>query len=829
MENKMATTPISKDKVSSRILWVDIYKALAIILMVSGHAASTLNGFLYTFHIPAFFFISGYTANFNKDNFAGFLSKKANQLLKPYLIFNFIFFLFHYITQKLNVSPFFYADAAGPKLNLISIANQLLGFTQTDPLGGATWFLVTLFETTIISYILFHLFNRYFSKSKLMLFCLSFILLIFSYRLLYPHFPFTVLIYNLDLIPISLFFFVCGFFLQNFQPNLSNKYHLFLLIALSALSFYFFKVIPSPINFPTRSFGNMIYVLPSALSGIILLVLISKLIELIPFQAIKSFFIYTGQSTLNILIFHFSVFKLFFILLFLLKLQSLSFISNLVPLTTYQYWFPLVTFTVITILVIQKLFSRNIFKIYTYFSKYYPTILIVLITLIFQSWILSSNNFFFQDDFSHLANSIGHIPFNLIPHQVYNDRPVGTLFIKFLFSVFGFHYRYHHGILLTLHIINALLVYFVFIKISKYFFKQKKEVVVISLLTALLFANWPKSIMAASWDSAIFDLLLTTLSLIFFNLIFYFSTIFPQLLSVIVFLFMVRTKESAVFLPFIPLLYVIFFTKKIKKHLALIISCLLGVVYFIYLFILGKTGGFSQFTPDNPYFTSFNPVTLIRNIFIYFYLYINPNIGGFSFTKFIASDLLLPSIFILSILFLCILNKKYILIASFLIISLLPVLPLVNTQHKLYLYLPSIFFAYLLVTIVYLILSKLTKYSLVALFVSILLLIIYQNFYNPIYLMDKNWWLDTGNTNHLTFENLKNIPAPDPNKILYVSNITDKSTSIFLYGPGHVLNAYYKNPQLKTILIDNPSQISLQKNYCLINYNSGQLKLLGCK
>lgn len=55
---------------SHRIEWVDIYKALAIVLMVVGHATGKFNGYIYQFHMAAFFFISGITANIEKKHFS---------------------------------------------------------------------------------------------------------------------------------------------------------------------------------------------------------------------------------------------------------------------------------------------------------------------------------------------------------------------------------------------------------------------------------------------------------------------------------------------------------------------------------------------------------------------------------------------------------------------------------------------------------------------------------------------------------------------------------------------------------------------------------------
>lgn len=57
-------------KTKERILWVDIYKVLAISLVVLGHMHlnEKLNIAIYSFHMFAFFLISGYCT---KDKMGG--------------------------------------------------------------------------------------------------------------------------------------------------------------------------------------------------------------------------------------------------------------------------------------------------------------------------------------------------------------------------------------------------------------------------------------------------------------------------------------------------------------------------------------------------------------------------------------------------------------------------------------------------------------------------------------------------------------------------------------------------------------------------------------
>lgn len=80
---------------SNRVYWVDVAKALAIILVVIGHMGfpEEVRTVIYGFHMPLFFLLSGIFVS-TKEDFRSFFAKKARTLLIPYLCFNAIFIAF---------------------------------------------------------------------------------------------------------------------------------------------------------------------------------------------------------------------------------------------------------------------------------------------------------------------------------------------------------------------------------------------------------------------------------------------------------------------------------------------------------------------------------------------------------------------------------------------------------------------------------------------------------------------------------------------------------------------------------------------------------------
>ena len=80
-----------------RILWLDIAKGIGIILMVLGHTGlpSMINNWIFSFHMPLFFIISGIL--FNPSRYVSsikFIQKRVLTLLLPYLIFSSIVLFF---------------------------------------------------------------------------------------------------------------------------------------------------------------------------------------------------------------------------------------------------------------------------------------------------------------------------------------------------------------------------------------------------------------------------------------------------------------------------------------------------------------------------------------------------------------------------------------------------------------------------------------------------------------------------------------------------------------------------------------------------------------
>ena len=86
----MKERPVAETK---RIDWIDAAKGFAILLVMMGHSdpPEVVMTWLYTFHVPLFFFLSGYVFKIkNGENFLSFVRRKIFTLVVPMILFSIV-------------------------------------------------------------------------------------------------------------------------------------------------------------------------------------------------------------------------------------------------------------------------------------------------------------------------------------------------------------------------------------------------------------------------------------------------------------------------------------------------------------------------------------------------------------------------------------------------------------------------------------------------------------------------------------------------------------------------------------------------------------------
>ncbi|WP_155806695.1 acyltransferase family protein, partial [Photorhabdus temperata] len=133
----------------NRYISLDILKIIGILAVVIGHTINPYNNYIYLWHMPLFFFLSGLTFNYKFLKSTDII-KDAKRLLIPYFIFSILALIIE-ISKRLLLSR----DWLDSLPNLfISIFFNINSSIHTY--GFVLWFLPSLFIVKTLSRLLLH-------------------------------------------------------------------------------------------------------------------------------------------------------------------------------------------------------------------------------------------------------------------------------------------------------------------------------------------------------------------------------------------------------------------------------------------------------------------------------------------------------------------------------------------------------------------------------------------------------------------------------------------------------------------------------------------------
>lgn len=142
-----------------RVAWVDVMRAVMMFAIALGHAldarptsGSMLNQYVYSFHVPAFFFLSGLLFRGKKESFFAFTVKKFKSLMIPYYIFSILSILIFLVLGSVA------SDGLGVAVKTTDLLPNLWGMLYGNGSTGymkwnlPLWFVPCLFITLLIFY-----------------------------------------------------------------------------------------------------------------------------------------------------------------------------------------------------------------------------------------------------------------------------------------------------------------------------------------------------------------------------------------------------------------------------------------------------------------------------------------------------------------------------------------------------------------------------------------------------------------------------------------------------------------------------------------------------
>lgn len=288
-------------KNEGRLIWLDQLKAISMYLVVLGHSLlefkkHNLFKLIYSFHMPLFFMISGFTFNPDKyDRIYDCIKDKMIKLVYPYILLNIIILPLWYINMKTGMIP----DDSILEL-FIGIAYSNSAVVRAP--SNATWFLMTLFLAEVIYYIIF----RCMKEDKLV-FLMSCIIAIIGIQ---SSFGKEILEapFHLDVSLVAQFFYGCGYLLRKNFIYFKRAFetHTYTKVSLILISAVFFACINKQVDLSNELYRNISYTLITSFSfSFILIYLVQK--TNLSFKV----FSFIGQNTIIVLAFHILVLRVF--------------------------------------------------------------------------------------------------------------------------------------------------------------------------------------------------------------------------------------------------------------------------------------------------------------------------------------------------------------------------------------------------------------------------------------------------------------------------------------------------------------------------------------
>lgn len=250
---------------------VDIAKGIGIILSIFGHINhSILNAFIYMFHMPLFYFISGYLFNPDKYSFKQYVVRKLKTIILPYFIFGIITLLFNYLLHE--------------KVAIVDFLIQKRYLTL--------WFLTSLFFTEIVFYLLNKFIKNEYLKGII-------VILLFLVGNVLSNIIDIALPWNFDSICFTLVYYFLGYSFKKYKDVILKREKIINIASLILLPIIFLmevKLFNKPVDIFHNKYGIFPLNIISGLCGIFIIMRISS--YLVKVKLLSKVLGYIGENSL---------------------------------------------------------------------------------------------------------------------------------------------------------------------------------------------------------------------------------------------------------------------------------------------------------------------------------------------------------------------------------------------------------------------------------------------------------------------------------------------------------------------------------------------------
>ncbi len=358
-------------KSSQRDKSIDIMRGIAIILMVVGHSSfwSVGTKFIYLFHMAVFFMISGYLMRFKYESFFKdtwkYVLKKLIGLWLPCFLWNLIYTLFNNVFLKIHI----YSDTAFAALDASASEHSKLGMSDmlknilrgvvmsgNTEMGGAFWFLKTLFAVSIMFFIvdyILHLIIKKETVKEIVHAALAALILTAGWYCGTKNI--TTMGIPIVLTSYGLYYLGHAIKITGIMKKIPG-----IVAAAVATAVLITSTIFGPsISVGNNNYGPVWYLLINSLAGWVLLYHFSLLIEKVKFGRVIET---VGCHTLAIVVLHFLVFKIVSLVQILVHGHPITYLALFPAFSTNGAWWMAYTLLGVGAPVLLDILWMNIKK-----------------------------------------------------------------------------------------------------------------------------------------------------------------------------------------------------------------------------------------------------------------------------------------------------------------------------------------------------------------------------------------------------------------------------------------------------------------------------------
>ena len=292
-----------------RIPYLDIAKGFGILLVVWAHAGGPFSAQIDQFHMPMFFLISGYLYS-QKSTVKEYIWKKTKSLYIPFMFWNLLSYSITYFVTIPNIEWHKYFKGG---LEII------LTLSKDGQFFGATWFLGALFVMSVLYKVIDSAIPQSQAKDGIiLLFFTTFAIL--GFQVNFPYMISRTLILGM--------FFALGAFIKKYKAFFAacngngTAFLCFLIFCLLGMH-NSVKMGPNQYEF------KVLFVIGACLASYAVIYL-SQTLEAVnakPLKFLKNIFIFLGQNSIDIVLWHFIFFRIGIIMQIYQNHETLS-VSN---------------------------------------------------------------------------------------------------------------------------------------------------------------------------------------------------------------------------------------------------------------------------------------------------------------------------------------------------------------------------------------------------------------------------------------------------------------------------------------------------------------------